>query len=95
MRCLRAFPCKREPLSVRPECVEAEWLKRFGAKIGLASPTTADLPLIEVLLSEMTRQGADFTNSFRGLIDDTGRGNFADPSGFDAWATGWRARLEA
>jgi len=72
---------------------EAEWLKRFAAKIGIAAPTPEDLPLVDDLRAEMTRQGADFTNSFRGLIEGTARGNFADPAGFDAWADRWRARL--
>ena len=72
---------------------EAEWLKRFAAKIGIAAPTPEDLSLVDDLLAEMTRQGADFTNSFRGLIDGTARGNFADPAAFHAWADRWRARL--
>ncbi len=74
---------------------EAEWLKRFGAKIGLAAPTGADLTLIDDLMAEMTRQGADFTNTFRGLLDGTAAGNFGDPAGFDAWSGRWRERLSS
>jgi uncharacterized protein YdiU (UPF0061 family) len=79
---------------------EAEWLARFGAKIGLAAPTAADLPLIERLLGIMAEAGADFTNTFRGLIgaaagDGAARAGFADPAAFDAWAGDWRARIAA
>lgn len=72
---------------------ETEWLHCFGAKIGLAAPSDADLPLIEGYLAEMARQGADFTNSFRGLLDGTARENFPEPSGFDAWSRRWEQRL--
>jgi len=50
----------------------------------------------------MTEAGADFTNTFRALVeaaaaDDPApaRAQFADPAGFDDWAERWRRRLAA
>ncbi|MCR9108754.1 protein adenylyltransferase SelO [Marivita sp. XM-24bin2] len=77
-----------------PEMIRAEWLKRFGAKIGLADPKAEDAKLIADLLSLMEASETDFTNTFRGLVDGTARDQFADPTGFDQWADLWRARLE-
>jgi len=73
---------------------QAEWIRAFGAKIGLAAATAEDLPLIEDLLALMAAQRADFTRSFRGLADGSARDEFADGAAFDRWAERWRARLE-
>jgi uncharacterized protein YdiU (UPF0061 family) len=72
---------------------QAEWLGRFGAKIGLAAPTEADLPLIEALLSRMATLRADFTRTFRGLGTGQARAEFFEPEAFDQWAGTWQARL--
>ncbi|TMV90146.1 YdiU family protein [Thioclava sp. BHET1] len=71
------------------------WLKRFGAKIGLAAPTEDDLPLIQQLLERMAEQQADFTRVFSGLRGDleVARAEFAEPEAFDLWAKDWQARL--
>ena len=72
---------------------QAEWLARFGAKIGIAAATEADLDLIETLLSRMALLRADFTRTFRGLLAGTARAEFAEPEAFDQWEGLWRARL--
>lgn len=72
---------------------QAEWLRRFGAKIGLSDATEADLELIEALLSRMALLRADFTRTFRGLLDNTARAEFAEVDAFDRWAEQWQARL--
>ena len=72
---------------------QGEWLRRFGAKIGIAAATEADLPLIESLLERMATEGADFTRTFRGLITGKARDEFTDPAAFDTWAPSWQARL--
>ncbi len=72
---------------------EAEWLRVFAAKLGIAAPVTEDRALIEALLGEMAGQQADFTATFRGLADDKARDEFADRAGFDLWAARWRDRL--
>ncbi|MCL7464821.1 protein adenylyltransferase SelO [Phaeovulum sp. NW3] len=72
---------------------QAEWLARFGAKIGIAAATEADLDLIETLLSRMALLRADFTRTFRGLLEDTARAEFAEAEAFDQWEGLWRDRL--
>ncbi|MCM2562468.1 YdiU family protein [Lutimaribacter sp. EGI FJ00015] len=76
-----------------PARVEGERRLRFRRKLGLASHEGGDTALIEDLLKLMQDHGADFTNTFRGLADGTARDQFADPSGFDAWATRWQDRI--
>ncbi|MDD8023061.1 MAG: YdiU family protein [Paracoccaceae bacterium] len=72
---------------------QAEWLRRFGAKIGLANATEADRPLIEDLLSRMATERADFTRTFRGLATGQAAAEFIDPQAFEGWAPRWQARL--
>ena len=78
-----------------PARIEAEWLARFRAKIGLSTEAEGDLELVSGLLDLMARDGADFTNTFRALATGDARDQFTDRAGFDAWAARWRARLEA
>ncbi len=78
-----------------PDMVRAEWLKRFGAKIGIGNPTPEDAALIADLLALMQDAQADFTNTFRGLVDGTARAQFSDTAGFDQWAEKWQARIES
>ena len=42
----------------------------------------------------MAANDADFTNTFRGLIDGTARDHFLDPSAYDRWEADWKKRLE-
>jgi uncharacterized protein YdiU (UPF0061 family) len=69
-------------------------------KLGLSVCEDGDAALGEELLDAMHRNQADFTLTFRGLCDaaegeaaDAGvRSLFANPKGFDEWASRWRAR---
>jgi uncharacterized protein YdiU (UPF0061 family) len=45
-------------------------------------------------MDRMATTGADFTNTFRGLTDDTARKEFSDPEAFDQWAPAWQARRD-
>ena len=76
-----------------PDMIRAEWQRRFAAKIGIESPAPEDATLIAELLTLMQTAEADFTNTFRGLVDGTARAAFADPSGFDTWAAKWQTRI--
>jgi uncharacterized protein YdiU (UPF0061 family) len=76
-----------------PEMIRAVWLRRFGAKIGIADPTPDDAALIGDLLTLMQTAEADFTNTFRGLVDGIARDQFADPTGFDHWSEAWQSRI--
>ncbi|MCE0506497.1 YdiU family protein [Roseivivax sp. GX 12232] len=82
-----------EQVHAMPERIRADWLARFGAKVGLDAPTPEDGVLIGELLSLMQAEGADFTNTFRGLLDGSARDQFTDRAAFDAWAAKWRERI--
>ncbi len=85
---------KKATESVRrfPDLYRNAWLDVFRAKLGLGSAEDGDADLIDGLLQEMKEQKADFTNTFRGLCDESARSQFPDPSGFDAWSDHWSAR---
>ncbi|KPP87259.1 MAG: hypothetical protein HLUCCA08_04845 [Rhodobacteraceae bacterium HLUCCA08] len=68
-----------------PDLYEAEWLRRFGAKLGLADPNDTDRALIAELLKHMEDHGLDFTNTFAALADTI-------PDGLEDWAARWQAR---
>jgi len=76
-----------------PEMIRRAWLTRFAAKIGIADPTPEDARLITDLLTLMEISEADFTNTFRGLIEGTARDQFSDPTGFDQWTEAWKTRI--
>ena len=78
-----------------PERIQAAWLRRFAAKLGISTPREGDAELIGDLLSRMAEGQADFTNTFRALGRGRERDQFSDPAAFDTWAEGWRARLAA
>ncbi len=75
-----------------PVLYEAAWLDVFGAKLGLANVVEDDRALIMDLLGLMTKDGADFTNTFANLGTDTARDQFIDRAGFDAWQERWSLR---
>ncbi|MBA86037.1 protein adenylyltransferase SelO [Thalassobius sp. S69A] len=76
--------------------IKAQWLARFGRKIGLENAQAEDEPLISDLLTLMADGQADFTNTFRALATGTApRDQFTDPAAFDLWAQKWAARLES
>ena len=83
-----------EIVHAMPALIEAAWLRRFAAKIGLPAAQDGDQGLIEDLLALMQKDGADFTNTFRALPTDAARDQFTDRDAFDAWATRWRDRLD-
>ena len=65
---------------------QAEWLRLFRAKIGLAREEDGDRALIEGLLTRMAERSMDFTVTFRALAND------GLPEGLGGWAAEWRAR---
>lgn len=77
-----------------PDVIQSYWTQAFGAKIGLANPDANDVELINGLLKIMAAQKADFTNTFRTLSADNARDQFTNPLEFDAWAEGWKQRIE-
>ena len=77
-----------------PELIEAAWLRRFAATVGISTPRPEDVDLINELLSLMQTDGADFTNTFRALGTEQARDQFTNRDAFDTWAESWRARIE-
>tara|TARA_R110002072_G_scaffold126139_1_gene262950 strand:+ start:972 stop:2381 length:1410 start_codon:yes stop_codon:yes gene_type:complete len=77
-----------------PELIEAAWLRRFAAKLGISNPRPEDVDLINELLSLMQTDGADFTNTFRALGTEQARDQFTDRDAFDTWAENWRSRIK-
>ncbi|MEM7520728.1 MAG: YdiU family protein [Pseudomonadota bacterium] len=75
-----------------PKQIEAAWLARFAAKVGISEPVAGDATLIEDLLALMQQDGADFTNTFRALGTQAARDQFHDRAAFDAWESRWQAR---
>ena len=88
-----AIAALTEALNRFPGLYEGEWLRLFGAKIGIAAPTDADAGLAESLLNLMAAQGADFTRTFRGLASGFAAAEFTDPEPFRDWERAWRDRI--
>lgn len=71
-------------------------------KLGLFTEREEDRALADHLFDLMALNKADFTLTFRALgeaaVADSGleraRNLFVDPTGFDAWAQRWRARID-
>jgi uncharacterized protein YdiU (UPF0061 family) len=68
------------------------WKAVFFAKLGLKEGGDAEIALVQDLLTAMSENQADFTLTFRGLLDGSARAQFVDPTAFDRWADPWRAR---
>ncbi|UWR31988.1 YdiU family protein [Sulfitobacter sp. W027] len=83
-----------EIVHTMPELIEAAWLRRFAAKVGISTPRPEDVDLINELLSLMQTDGADFTNTFRALGTEQARDQFTNRDALDTWAESWRARIE-
>ncbi len=82
-----------EIVHAMPARIEAAWLRRFAAKIGISTPQPGDVSLIEELLSLMQADGADFTNAFRALATSEARDQFSNRDAFDGWAAKWQQRI--
>lgn len=76
-----------------PALIEAAWLKRFGAKIGITKIQEEDTALINDLLALMQKDGADFTNAFRALGSENAIDEFLDRDEFEAWRARWKTRI--
>ncbi|MCJ2072540.1 YdiU family protein [Methylobacterium sp. J-030] len=80
---------------------EAAYQGGLNRKLGLGSVRDGDPALASDLLTRMAENQADFTLTFRTLCgaaegpagDGAVRDLFVDPTAYDGWAAGWRARL--
>ncbi len=78
------------------------WAQRLRAKLGLQTALPQDIELAQKLLQLMAHNRVDFTIFFRRLChfdaapqarNESIRGLFMDPTGFDRWAQDYQARL--
>ncbi|MEI2805001.1 protein adenylyltransferase SelO [Albidovulum sp.] len=88
-----AIEAATEAINRFADIYQAEWLRLFRAKIGLATEAEGDAALIAGLLTRMTEGRADFTRTFRGLAEGAAAAEFADPAPFAEWEATWQARL--
>ncbi len=97
-----ALASAQESLSGFGPQFEAARSAGLRRKLGLFTERDGDAALSVDLLKHMAANRADFTLTFRRLCDAVAgpesdervRALFADPSAYDAWAVGWRRRLE-
>lgn len=82
--------------------LDAAYMKRMRAKLGLPDQQDNDIDLINGLLKRMYTDGADFTRSFRALSHvsaepdasaDPFLDEFVDRDAAASWLADWRARL--
>ncbi|MBA2385714.1 MAG: YdiU family protein, partial [Acidimicrobiia bacterium] len=84
-----------------PDRFQQCWSHGMRAKLGMTHDQEEDGALIDDLLTLMVIHSVDYTSGFRALssavLGDAARARslFAEPSGFDAWAERWRARLSS
>jgi len=84
-----------------PERFHQCWSHGMRAKLGMTHDQGEEGALIDDLLALMHAQRVDYTSCFRALSSavlggaERARSLFAEPSGFDAWAERWRARLSS
>jgi uncharacterized protein YdiU (UPF0061 family) len=76
----------------------AAFARLFRAKLGLSGAADGDMALVQELLSIMAAGEADFTNTFRALVEaetdpDPFVFQFAAAEAPQAWLRAWRARL--
>ncbi|MEO1088992.1 MAG: YdiU family protein [Pseudomonadota bacterium] len=85
-----------------PNLFQEAWLGVMRRKLGLSTAAEGDADLVAELLSAMQANDADFTLTFRGLVElgeperpeaPPVRDLFRDPATLDAWAARWRSRL--
>jgi serine/tyrosine/threonine adenylyltransferase len=98
----RAVSVAEDMLAHFATCFRARWVEGLRQKLGLTRSEEGDLALAEGFLALLHEQRVDFTLAFRGLCDAADesatasvRELFRDPGVFDAWAIGWRRRLDA
>ncbi|KPA22400.1 hypothetical protein shim_06800 [Shimia sp. SK013] len=77
-----------------PNQIAAHQTRLFAAKIGLTEVRQGDQTLIDDLLDLMTKDGADFTNTFRALPAGSAMDQIADRDTFAAWERRWSDRLQ-
>lgn len=84
-----------------PDVFSADLAREYAAKLGLKADASDAIPMAVELLGIMAAQKADFTLTFRHLMDAIDDGDsasafltqFADPNAVDDWLGSWRKRV--
>jgi serine/tyrosine/threonine adenylyltransferase len=90
----RAVEVATEAISRFAERYDEHWLDGMRRKLGLSNAEEIDRELAQSLLERMHANEADFTLTFRRLADALAGDQAALPAALDAWAAGWRSRLD-
>ncbi|MCA1065824.1 YdiU family protein [Rossellomorea aquimaris] len=78
-----------------PKQYESLWMKGMRDKLGLFNEEDGDRVLAEDLLDLMKKDGADYTNTFRGLaLDEELDSSLSGSKEFDQWKERWYERLD-
>ena len=90
----KAIAIATDALGEYPAVFERYWLAGMRKKLGLQTPETDDLELIQSLLGWMQKSKADFTNTFRDLssAEPPAHDRYREPD-FQAWHARWQLRL--
>ncbi len=95
----KAVEAAQEALDAYPAAFDAAWTDVSGRKLGLAAPEADDKALVNDFLTMMAADKADFTLTFRTLMNAaTGdeaalRKHLTDSKALDPWLARWRERL--
>lgn len=95
----KAVEMAQAALDVFPSAFDAAWTDVAGRKLGLVAPGPDDKALVNDFLTMMAAEKADFTLTFRALMNAaTGdeaplREHLTDAAALDPWLTSWRTRL--
>lgn len=84
-----------EVVHAMPNRLEQERIKVFGKKLGISDIRQGDQTVIDQLLSIMTDQQADFTNTFRSLATGSAPFGLTAASDYKDWEKSWKRRLDA
>ena len=93
----------KEVIDIYSSIYEEEWAKGMIAKLGFVKKIDGDIQIVQDLLHNMAKNGADFTLTFRRLCDLSIKSSdsdghvrdlFTDSKEFDEWVIRWRRRLE-
>ncbi|MBM7693516.1 uncharacterized protein YdiU (UPF0061 family) [Peribacillus deserti] len=89
-----AVEIAQNEISKFPKLYYTNWLEGMRAKLGLFNEEEQDKPLIEDLLSMMSKYRADYTNTFRALTFDTVEDTvLSGTPEFTQWHELWQERL--
>lgn len=90
----------KQALSLYETELMRSWAEKMRAKLGFMTPDKNDNDILTGLLSLMTREGSDYTRTFRLLSESEQqqsrsalRDEFIDREAFDSWYNVWRQRV--